>query len=434
MDIEDFISMLGYLFSLILTVCFSYRIAYFLIGLFGNLPKKTSPPQNHRYGVLISARNEEQVISQLIRSIQNQDYPSQLIDIFVIADNCTDQTASVARDAGACVYTRFNHMKVGKGYALNELLQHIDEDFSLASYDGFFVFDADNILEPNYITEMNRVFDQGYRIVTSYRNSKNFASNWISSGYAITFLREARYINKARMITGNSCVISGTGFLVHSKILKEEHGWKHFLLTEDIEFSADRILHGDTIGYCEKAVLYDEQPTDLKVSWNQRLRWSKGFYQVFYHYGKRLFSGSIRGRHKFSCFDMFMTLIPGIAFSVVGAFLSVLSIVLSVTDQKAATFLVDTLFHTLIMGCISGYVSLAFLALMTVLTEWKQIHCSSRQKLLAILTYPFFMATYIPISIVALVRKVEWKPIPHSHQMDINAIHRGNHYNPPLSK
>ena len=193
MDIEDFISMLGYLFSLILTVCFSYRIAYFLIGLFGNLPKKTSPPQNHRYGVLISARNEEQVISQLIRSIQNQDYPSQLIDIFVIADNCTDQTASVARDAGACVYTRFNHMKVGKGYALNELLQHIDEDFSLASYDGFFVFDADNILEPNYITEMNRVFDQGYRIVTSYRNSKNFASNWISSGYAITFLREARY-------------------------------------------------------------------------------------------------------------------------------------------------------------------------------------------------------------------------------------------------
>lgn len=318
MVISDLISLIGIVLSCLLTLCFIYRIVYFFIGLFGHSLKPDTKIQSH-YGVLISARNEEAVISDLIKSIQTQDYPADLITIFVIADNCTDRTAAVAREAGAHVYERFNRVKIGKGYALNELLQHIEKDFSLSSYDGFFVFDADNILEPNYITEMNSTFQQGYRIVTSYRNSKNFASNWISSGYAISFLREARYQNKARMLTHNSCLISGTGFLVHSDILQNNNGWKHYLLTEDIEFSADMILHGETIGYCENAILYDEQPTDLKTSWKQRMRWSKGFYQVFYHYGFSLLKKIIKER-RFSCYDMFMTLIPGIALSFLGFF------------------------------------------------------------------------------------------------------------------
>ncbi len=425
MDISDLFSLMGIILSFILSLCFIYRIVYFLIGLFGRLTVHDTD-HRYRYGILISARNEETVISDLIHSIQKQDYPADLITIFVIADNCTDHTAAVARKAGAHVYERFNRIKIGKGYALNELLQHIEQDFSLSSFDGFFVFDADNVLEPNYISEMNRTFHQGYRIVTSYRNSKNFSSNWISSGYAISFLREARYLNKARMLTHNSCLISGTGFLVHREILANNNGWKHYLLTEDIEFSADMILHGETIGYCENAILYDEQPTDLKTSWKQRMRWSKGFYQVFYHYGASLLKTLIKKKH-FACYDMFMTLIPGIIFSFLGLFFSMLSVLLAVFDQHAAAYVIDFDFQTIFIGGVSGYLSLAFLALVTVLTEWKRIRCKTSRKIMAIFTYPLFMATYIPIAVIALFKKVEWTPIPHSYRMDVKTIGQGKH-------
>ncbi len=75
----------------------------------------------HRFAVLVAARNEEAVIGQLIESIQMQDYPSELVDVYVVADNCDDSTASVAREKGAFVYERFNKVHVGKGYAFSHM-------------------------------------------------------------------------------------------------------------------------------------------------------------------------------------------------------------------------------------------------------------------------------------------------------------------------
>lgn len=113
---------------------------------------------------------------------------------------------------------------------------------------------------------MNKVFSNGYRIITSYRNSKNFGSNWISSGYSLWFLREAKFLNNARMQLGTSCAISGTGFLISADIIRKNGGWIHHLLTEDIEFTVDSVIHGETIGYCANAILYDEQPTLFRQS------------------------------------------------------------------------------------------------------------------------------------------------------------------------
>ncbi len=173
-------------------------------------------------------------------------------------------------------------------------------------YDGYFIFDADNLLDENYIAEMNKVFANGYKVVTSYRNSKNYDTNWLSAGYSLWFLREAKYLNNSRMILKTGCAISGTGFMVSDEIIRKNNGWKHHLLTEDIEFSIDNAIHGEKIGYCGTAVLYDEQPYLFEQSWNQRLRWAKGFYQVFAKYGMELFK-SIFTKRSFSCYDMFVT-------------------------------------------------------------------------------------------------------------------------------
>ena len=150
MEPIEIIRIINFTLATLFVICYAYQFIYLAIP-FLKKDKPHGPVKFHRYAVLISARNEQAVIGHLLDSIRAQDYPSDLVTTFVIADNCTDATARVAREHGAVVYERFNRVKVGKGYALKELLAHIDDDFG-PIFDGFFVFDADNLLEPDYIT------------------------------------------------------------------------------------------------------------------------------------------------------------------------------------------------------------------------------------------------------------------------------------------
>lgn len=290
MNIPVTIKYVNLIISALFCCCYAYQLFYILVPFFSGR-RTHGPAKYHRYAVLIAARNEEEVLPHLIESIRKQDYPGELIEIFVVADNCTDETAAAAANCGAHVYQRFHRTRIGKGYALEFLLQNIYGDYGKEYFDGFFVFDADNLLAENYITEMNRVFSDGFQIVTSYRNSKNYGDNWISAGYALWFLRESKYLNQARMTLGTSCAVSGTGFLMSSDILQECGGWKFYLLTEDIEFTVHNVVNGERIGYCRDAVLYDEQPVKFSQSCRQRLRWARGYLQVLRKYGLRLFRG-----------------------------------------------------------------------------------------------------------------------------------------------
>ena len=256
-------------------------------------------------------------------------YPRELFTVFVAADNCTDDTARVAREHGAVVHERFNTEKVGKGYALEFLYGKVVEEHGDAAFDAYIVFDADNVLDPRYLEEMNRTFSDGYEVVTSYRNSKNYGDNWISAGYALWFLRESEYLNHARMLLGTSCAVSGTGFLFSSKIMRETGGWKFFLLTEDIEFTVYNVVRGRKIGYAKNAELYDEQPVTFAQSWRQRLRWAKGYIQVWGKFGgsllKNLFSEKFT-----SCYDMTMTIMPALVISILTLLNCLLGVVLGI--------------------------------------------------------------------------------------------------------
>lgn len=401
----------------VFVLLYLYQTVYMLVGMFCK-PKRFTAKAQHRYGVLISARNESAVIANLIESVKHQNYPSDLVTVFVVADNCTDDTADVAREAGAVVFERFNQEKKGKGYALNYLLAQIKQQYGAEYFEGFFVFDADNILEKDYITQMNTVFDNGYRLVTSYRNSKNYSDNWITSGYGLWFMREARYLNNARMILGASCVVSGTGFLVHKDIMKRNNGWNCFLLTEDIQFSTENIIGGDKIGYCADAMFYDEQPVRFIDSWNQRLRWSKGFYQVFFRYGRDLLK-KIFVEFKFSCYDMFMTLMPGL---FVTAMIILICGSVVAAGESSSAVMMDSLISLAAYSAVASYLSFFVMGLITTISEWNKIYCSSWKKVFYLFTFPLFMFTYLPISIVAVFKKINWKPIPHSVVVTANEI------------
>ena len=414
----EFVTYFNFLLALTISAAYFYQLVYLMYGIISlKKPWIFIAGQEHRYAVMISARNEEEVIGELIASLKAQNYPKDKLDIYVVADNCTDRTADAAREAGAIVYERFDQVHKGKGFALGYLLHELRADVGESGYDGFFVFDADNIVDENFVAEMNKVFDTGdYAALTSYRNSKNFADNWISAGYGLWFMRETRFLNFPRMLLGTNCAISGTGFLISAGVVKENGGWPYHLLTEDIEFSANCALKGQRIGYCETAILYDEQPTTFRQSWDQRLRWSKGFYQVDFKYGLDLVKGCFTNRaNKFSCYDMLMTVAPGMLLTLV---MIAMNLILLVTAFTEPDYIARRVFHeatgALLSAGVMFYISLFTFGLATTITEWRKIRAAAWQKILYTFTFPLFQFTYVPIALVALVTKVEWRPIKNT--------------------
>ena len=408
---------INFIIAVIFFVCYTYQFLYIPVPWLRK-EKPHGPAKANRYAVLICARNEQRVIGDLIASLRGQTYDQSLLSIFVLADNCTDDTAMVARVAGAHVYERFNQVRVGKGYALQELLEHLEQDYP-RGFDGYFVFDADNILAPNYVEAMNRTFSDGHEIVTSFRNSKNYGDNWISAGYALWFLRESRYLNHARFLLGTSCAVSGTGFLFSRQVLEETGPWPFHLLTEDIQFSVDQVTRGRKIAFCPDAVLYDEQPTTFRQSFRQRLRWSRGYLQVFRRYGTSLLRGILRG--SFSCYDMTMNILPAAVLSGASLVVNLTAAVVNCVNGGGWAVLGACVLQTF----LSLYLTVFVLGVITTITEWDNIYCSATKKVWYAITFPVFMFTYIPIVIVSLFHNPAWQPIHHSRSVDLKQICAG---------
>lgn len=404
------------------TVCFFYQAVFFVIGVVRGEVRYPKAKKLHRYAFFIAAHNEEAVIANLVRSIREQDYPSELIDVFVVADACTDDTARVAREAGAIVYEREDLARKGKSWVMDFGFKRILREYP-GTYEGFFIFDADNLVSPEYTRIMNDAFDAGYMAVTSYRNSKNFGSSWVSAAYATSFLREARFLNNARMLCGTSCAVSGSGYLISAKIIEGMGGWQFHTLTEDIQFSTFCAVHGVRIAYAP-AEFFDEQPVGFAASWKQRMRWTKGFYQVFFTYGSQLVKSFARHR-RFSAYDMFMTIAPGNLITLIsilanGTFLVVglLSHGFLATDAE-----IDACFQSIVASLATLYETYFVMGLFTMVFERKHIHCKSHLRiLLNVFTFPLFMLTYIPLIVAALFLKVDWVPTPHSISLTLDDV------------
>ena len=203
---------------------------------------------------------------------------------------------------------------------------------------------------------------------------------------------------------------------------KRAGGWNFFLLTEDIEFSAASIIDGVRISYCPTAVLYDEQPITFADSWNQRLRWAKGFYQVFAHYAGGLVKGTLTNPagYRFACYDMLMTIAPGMLLSIISILFNTIIIVLAATGQVMSAGVAIASSVTSVVFCLCNYVVFMFVfGVLATFVEWDSIRTTTAKKIRYMFTFPFFMLTYIPIALIALVKKAAWKPIRHSISVDV---------------
>lgn len=395
-------------------IIFLMQHVHAIVAIFTKKKKWDEAKIEHNFGVLICGRNEENVISKLIDSVFSSDYDKNKLHVFVCADNCTDNTAAVARKAGAIVYERFNNELVGKSYAMDFLIKKIMSNPSNNNIECFFVFDSDNLVSTNYFKEMNKVFDAGYEVSTSYRQSKNFDTNWISGCSSLTFFRECSIVHHSRQKLGLGTYVSGTGYFISRRIIESLNGWNFNTMTEDIEFSAWCAINNIKISYNENAIFYDEQPEKLKVANTQRLRWCKGTHQCCYKYHWALLKGIFRSKMKLTCFELLVHVTPFPLLSVIWMIIYLIG--LGIFNLVGIININDFL-QQFFNNCFSFFFGILVVsqiqALIATIKNNSNINASIFKKLLYIFLFPVYVSMYIYLSLKALFVKVKWKPIPH---------------------
>jgi len=467
----------------VLGIMLAYKALYYAIGFL--FTRKFKPARNkHKYGILIAARNEEYVIGNLLDSINKQDYPRDLLTVFVVADNCTDKTAQIARKHGAKVYERQDPDHKTKGYALQFLFKNIEEDYGIKSFEGYFIFDADNLLNKNYISKMNDAFDSGEKIITSYRNTKNFDENWIASTYALHWIRSIRANHRARSVLRLATNIQGTGFLFANEVVK--NGWNYTGLTEDRALTADAVARGYQITYQDEAEFFDEQPISLKVALRQRLRWSKGHLLAFLETGPKLFINIFFGktfikdkwgienkkrsffgtiiesiRHRFASYDTLIQLTPLVVFNlvrwlIVSVFIyacfaythglnnanifggsSIIAKLLTLTFGKTILTIEPGIKAFFIAMFIAIWLRLLYRMGAYITNMWSAVYVfiverhrikkiPFYKKVLYTITWPTFDIIGRYTTYLALFVKVTWKPIPHVSKVTIDDVDTSN--------
>lgn len=394
----------------IITIYWLYQLVVSFCSLIKLKDKPLKINKDHKFMAIIPAHNEEAVVGNLIESLKAQDYPKDKYDIYVIADNCTDDTAKVAKEAGAIVLKRFDDLHRTKGFALDWFLkQKIEEN---ADYDAFCVFDADNIVDKAFLKNMNKKLCQGEEVVQGYRDIKNPNDSWISSGYAIFYWMMHRFYHLARYNLGLSALLNGTGFMVKFDLVKP-NGWKTITLTEDIEFSLMNIIDGRKVSWSTDAIVYDEQPITFKQSWVQRSRWTVGHLQCMKHYTKDLAEGVVKHKTLMN-FDgmLYMFGIPIMLITLLllavntmlfmGNEMTTFDLIVSYGKYLASTFIIPILIAVMIMK----------LDKRDIKPMWFGLLC-----------YPLFMGSWILINLKCIVNpNTKWEKINHVRDIKIREV------------
>lgn len=396
------------LLNVLLGAACAYHVVIIIVGLLkkrGVKPKASD--KLNSFCVLICARNEEAVIGNIIDSVREQNYPKELIDIFVVADNCTDKTADIARSRAVRVLERFDEKHKGKGFALKYFFENAD----IKHYDAFCVFDADNTAARDFLAHMNSHINRGENIIQGFRSISNPTENAVSACYTLYFSFIMKYYMRARYNMGLSCIVSGTGFVFTRELI--EDGWNTRTLTEDAEFSIQSIMKGNMVALAQDAIFYDEQPTSFSASITQRHRWTAGTVQLLKDYALPLLGTGKNAKERRLYIDIFMFMImaPLNAVPVLTALISPL--ILLALGLKIKEILLATAV-SLIIAVLS---SILFAYVMTCLTGARV-----KDMWRGILFYPIFGFSWSLISLVSCVSdKCSWKPIVHKGKKTLSA-------------
>ena len=408
-----------YIFSIILQIVFLlFGSYYFGISLFAWVKRKDDPAltdKNHTFALVVAAHNEETVIENMVKSLKAINYPKECYDIFVIADNCTDRTAEIARAAGANVYERENTELRGKGHALEWMFENL---YKLdTQYDDIAIFDADNIVHPEFLNEMNKKLKTGAKVVQGYIDSKNPFDSWITAAYTISFWSINKLFQFSRSNLGLSCQLCGTGFVIDTNVLKEI-GWQATCLTEDMEFTMRLVLNDYKVAYASGAIVYDEKPLTFSQSWKQRIRWMQGHADVASRFVKPLLKKAIK-EGKWSPVDCAIYLLQPVRILVMG-FITLMCWIQTAYPSGDIGFVQ----LSYVVPSAVWYVFVIGQFLWTPLVIWIEKRKLTPKLVFSYLTYFIYSLTWVPITVIGIINKnkKEWFHTQHTRQISIDEV------------
>ncbi len=405
--------MIQMIYYILFIITLLYGIYFVITGLLAFKKDDEKPVRPFRartkFAILIAARNESLVIGDLIKSLKEQNYPKELYDIYALINNCTDNTLEVAKEAGAKIIDVDVPVK-SKG----DVLKYTFKKLKKKNYDAYIIFDADNVVHPEFLKLMNNAYLSGYKVAQGRKDSKNIEDNWLSTSCSLFYYIQNFFFNKARMKINAAAAINGTGFMVAKSLMDE--GFDPKTVTEDIELSIQCVLKGIDIAYVEEAITYDEQVTKFKDSWNQRSRWSKGIIECFKIYGGKLLVRWIKTRD-FSCIDKFLF--------AIAPYIQVLSVIL--TGALGVFYLVGielndifSYFFSLGLTCFAiGYLLMVIMNMFMIVFYKRDLY----DTLQGIFLFIIFLASWIPINVMCLFKKdLKWVQIEHNRKGNLEAL------------
>lgn len=396
----------------IVMVITSFYLLYFVvmaIGIFKKKKEKVLVDKKNNFAVIIAARNEEAVIANLIKSLKKQNYPKEHYEIYVIVNNCTDNTEEEARKAGAKVIVCTEKVK-SKGEVLKFTFNKLKKEKDI---DAYVIFDADNLVHRDFLSKMNDSLNMGYSVVQGFRDTKNVSDNWLSCSYAIMYYIQNLFLNKSRYNLGKSSFINGTGFVIKKELI-DKNGYDPKTVTEDIEFVAMCAINGEKIAFNDEAITYDEQVNKFIPSLKQRKRWSIGTMECLRCYFTELIKAGFKNR-RFECFDIIIFYLS-IVVHVIGNLAPIFAILGLFINFKSLTigYFISTLAISL-CSYVIGVVLRAFLL--------KKYNKSIKDNIGGILFFDLFILSWAPVNFVCLfLKKCNWESIKHDRNIDIEEV------------
>lgn len=262
-------------------------VAYFVV----QEPEAVKAPKLNHFAILVPAHNEELLISRLCESLLGISYPKELFEVYIIADNCNDSTEEICASYPVQVLSRNDPSRRGKGFALNWGLDRIP----LKKVDAVFIVDADNIVDPNLLDELNKLVNKGEQAIQCYNGVGNRANSWFTQLLFVSRTIGNLLYHHSKYKLGLSSYLMGNGLCFTAPLLQKK-GWTAFTAGEDWEYYIHLIEDGIKIGFAKNAKVFHQESRSLDQATSQRLRWSSGRFRVLRQLGFRLFfKGLIRG-------------------------------------------------------------------------------------------------------------------------------------------
>lgn len=377
-----------------------------------------------KYAVLVPARNEDKVISNLLESLKKQNYPKEFFDVYVIVESKDDPTIKITKKYGYKIILRKDLInKRTKGFALDEAYQEIRR-LNL-NYDAFMVFDADNVLNSDYIELMNDVKNQGYKVGMGYRNFTNASYNWVSACSATLFAYMNQYTSKGRCNLFKKMTLTGTGYYIDKDIIDNEGSWIFNGMTEDVELTRYCYSHNINMRYYPIAQYYDEQPVTMKVVHKQHIRWVWGYFANHKKFTKKYpdYRSQSEVKRKISLFEFNVSIYPIVCMVILLTLAFLISFCLFLASIGYYFIYTDfsaTIIFTMFIWMLFYFICLTFpfslLTFVIFLISNKFLNFSFKTKFMVSISYIYYLFDFLFAFIDGLFHKykrVSWDKIEH---------------------